>query len=38
MKKVIATLLIAVTLASCGSKQYLPCPAYGSVDVENTQG
>ena len=38
MKKTILILLVTVALASCGSKQYLPCPAYGSVDVENTQG
>jgi len=38
MKKTIGIVLIALGLTSCGSGNYIPCPAYGSVDVENSQG
>ena len=27
-------MFLAVTLSSCGSGNYLPCPAYGNVEVQ----
>ena len=38
MKKVIVILLVAVTLASCGGGQYLPCPAYANSNVNSGCG
>ena len=32
MKKLLTTTTILLTLASCGSSNYLPCPAYSSND------
>jgi hypothetical protein len=32
MKKVILIAIVTFALSSCGSSNYLPCPAYGSVD------
>jgi len=38
MKKLILIAIVAFALSSCGSGNYIPCPAYGNVDVENSQG
>ena len=32
MKKVTLITIVCFALTSCGSGNYLPCPAYGSVD------
>ena len=32
MKKTIGIALITLGLSSCGGGQYLPCPAYSSID------
>jgi len=34
MKKTIAIALIALGLASCGTPNYLPCPAYSSLEIQ----
>ena len=36
MKKLILIAIVAFALSSCGSGNYLPCPAYGSTNL--TQG
>ena len=35
MKKTIGIVLIALGLTSCGSGNYIPCPAYGSNSNDN---
>ena len=35
MKKTVGIALIALGLTSCGSGNYIPCPAYGSNSNDN---
>ena len=37
MKKIVGIALITLGFASCTSTNYLPCPAYGSVEQEKEQ-
>jgi len=34
MKKLLGILTVIILLSSCGSSNYLPCPAYGSLTQE----
>ena len=36
MKKTVGIVLIALGLSSCGSGNYIPCPAYGNVELKNS--
>ena len=38
MKKTVGIALITLGLTSCGSTNYLPCPAYGSNTNHETEG
>ena len=31
---IVIGLFLAVTLSSCGSTNYIPCPAYGNVEAQ----
>jgi len=35
MKKTVGIVLIALGLSSCGSGNYIPCPAYASAEQNN---
>jgi hypothetical protein len=34
MKKIVGILAVAALLSSCGSGNYIPCPAYGNVEQD----
>ena len=38
MKKVIYVAITAIALSSCGSGNYIPCPAYSSNEWQETEG
>ncbi len=38
MKKVILIAIAAFALSSCGSGNYIPCPAYSSNEWQETEG
>ena len=37
MKKVILIAIVAFALSSCGSGNYIPCPAYGNVELSQEE-
>tara|TARA_R100001463_G_scaffold82739_2_gene137418 strand:+ start:114 stop:269 length:156 start_codon:yes stop_codon:yes gene_type:complete len=37
MKKLTLIAIVAFALSSCGSTNYLPCPAYGNVELDQEQ-
>ena len=37
MKKAVGIVLIALGLTSCGAGNYIPCPAYGNVELSQEQ-
>ena len=38
MKKLTLTAIAAFALSSCGSGNYIPCPAYSSNEWQETEG